>query len=531
MIKKFFKKQTEIQNANEIQNTKVKIAVRINGGFGTHLIQANYLKCLCEYIGLDLIEVTVFGHPSQLVNDALFYDQDFVYEYKIRGDFKPKELEFSFDLIIDLRFFCQVMYFDNEKIENQIPNLHDLLQVWLEFQSQEYTRNYIKLEPHCDFNIYMYARLNGMNRFNITDIDGRLEVGREYRYLSTIIQDELDYLKRWNLEETQFITLQRGANTGNYVYESPKLWSAEYYNELILQLKEKYPNIKLIQIGESVEHTAKMENVDLNLLGRTTIDDVKVLLKHAILHIDGECGMVHLRKAVRGGVSVVLFGPTLIEHFGYDDNINLQANPCLIPCASLYNAWQRKCMLYDTPRCMEELSVEFVFDKIEEYLNTKTVCEAEYEPNKLEELMTNKNIHIDKEWYENWLNTREIYDYFYQTIKLGDIKCSYFKETGWEIIFLKEHPAYKYFMGESTSYRDYMVLNELYNPDHVHSVERIELLERKLNGESYDFKNILFVDGKNVLMDGIHRACWLLNEYGEDFELEVLKIYGDWKIL
>lgn len=39
-------------------------------------------------------------------------------------------------------------------------------------------------------------------------------------------------------------------------------------------------------------------------------EKLKVILKHAKLHIDSEGGLVHLRHAIKGGPSVVLFGPT-----------------------------------------------------------------------------------------------------------------------------------------------------------------------------------------------------------------------------
>ena len=48
--------------------------------------------------------------------------------------------------------------------------------------------------------------------------------------------------------------------------------------------------------------------------------DLKILLKNALYHIDGECGMVHLRKALKTGPSVVLFGPTPIKFFSYSNN-------------------------------------------------------------------------------------------------------------------------------------------------------------------------------------------------------------------
>lgn len=66
-------------------------------------------------------------------------------------------------------------------------------------------------------------------------------------------------------------------------------------------------------MGESPERCKTLHGIDVNLIGKTDWDDLKILLKNALYHIDGECGMVHLRKALKTGPSVVLFGPTPIK--------------------------------------------------------------------------------------------------------------------------------------------------------------------------------------------------------------------------
>lgn len=73
-----------------------------------------------------------------------------------------------------------------------------------------------------------------------------------------------------------------------------------------------------------------------------------------------------------------------------------------------------------------------------------------------------------------------------------------------------------------------MELNLKYNPEHVHSLERICELQQNLDKNGYDPKYVLFIDVSSTLMDGIHRASWLLSKYGADFEVELIVLYGDW---
>ena len=103
-------------------------------------------------------------------------------------------------------------------------------------------------------------------------------------------------------------------------------------------------------------------------------------------------------------------------------------------------------------------------------------------------------------------------------------------EDGYVKVPLAEMPAYQYMHGNEAAYQEYMELNDKYNPGHEHSMERIKALEENLEKTGYDARKYIAVDGENKILDGVHRACWLLQKYGENHEITVLKLYGDWNI-
>lgn len=83
------------------------------------------------------------------------------------------------------------------------------------------------------------------------------------------------------------------------------------------------------------------------------------------MHIDTEGGLVHLRHALGGGPSVVLFGPTSPQVYGYKENLNLRSDKCSVPCEWVVDDWLTRCpRRTDKHLCMCSLSPEYVAEQI-----------------------------------------------------------------------------------------------------------------------------------------------------------------------
>ena len=122
--------------------------------------------------------------------------------------------------------------------------------------------------------------------------------------------------------------------------------------------------MKIVQLGFSEDRCPKFNNIDIDLIGKTSLEEVKIILNNSIIHIDGEGGMVHLRHALHGGKSIVLFGATSPEFYGYSENINLRGDGCSHWCEWITENWQAKCARgYDRPPCSYSLTPETVYNE------------------------------------------------------------------------------------------------------------------------------------------------------------------------
>ena len=130
-------------------------------------------------------------------------------------------------------------------------------------------------------------------------------------------------------------------------------------------IRERYPELAVVQLGVSRERCPAMEGVSVDLIGKSSIEQVKNLLKISAVHIDCEGGFVHLRHALNGGPAVVLFGPTPKRFFGYSENINIRGDGCPEPCEWKTADWQIRCVNgFEKQPCMLSISPEKVMDEI-----------------------------------------------------------------------------------------------------------------------------------------------------------------------
>ncbi|SEK21874.1 ADP-heptose:LPS heptosyltransferase [Pseudobutyrivibrio ruminis] len=499
---------------------KIKMAVMLNGGLGTYVMELNYLQCLYSKFG-DSLLVDVFATNSNSVNRGLMEGQPFINEYFLRDEYSSE----GYDLCIDINWFVKVSYFDETKIKRISESFYTLLEKWINFQNSERTRHMVGNNNMFDPNIYQYALVLGKNRLNITDIDEVLGVKSEYIYRMKCLLDENTVLNDFNLSNRTYITMQSGVNAASNTLTSPRQWPIEHYEALVKLLKAKYPEIVLIQLGEA-DNNLPIAGVDVNLLGKTEFEELKVILKNSLLHIDGDCGMLHMRKTLGGGPSVALWGQTPVEILGYGDDINIIANTCPSWCGKLYTGWKQRCYLYDTPKCMYDILPEKVFEKMENYIDDGKIEKVVKLP-ALQSFVCKNGIVLDDEWVKEWLSKRDIFAFDLQDIRLSELEATRLTPEGYVRCRLDEMPQYKYLKGDNAAYKEYMALNDLYNEGHEHSEAKYQSLLEELKA-GIDISRVIVIDGTDRILDGVHRATYIAAKNGFDTTVRVLKLYGDW---
>lgn len=159
-----------------------------------------------------------------------------------------------------------------------------------------------------------------------------------------------------------------------------KSWSLEHWSKVTQYLKQ----IGFTPIQASVPGDVPIPGAEQF---KGTIFDVATLIKESWGCIAIEGGFAHIAKAV-GIDSIVLFGPTTVKFFGYDNNINLRSSTCS-PCWWRKNNWFTFCqkmnctVTRDLPSpCMRDLKEDVVIDAIHKLMERKGLHMEKYiEPN------------------------------------------------------------------------------------------------------------------------------------------------------
>ena len=352
-------KKKAVLPIKRLSNKEIRIAIQFKGGFGDQLICCNYTKALRYKLKDNSLLIDVYCRD--FIGELFLQEEKFVNSFSKEQNFDPEDGRY--DLYIRLDRFPVILK-SNDKIIQKNALLFKYVLLCRNFK--ENNKQFFTGRSEFDSILNIYTLIKGQKRCNQIDIDGFLGMDDQFKYEPQLPQSSV--LEKYGLKNKKYITLHRGVDSSR-TKDSNKLWPISYYNELISLIKKRFPDIILVQIGVNTDRCPPMEKIDVNLVGKTTMTDVAHILKNSALHIDGEGGMVHIRHAVSGGKSVVFFGPTSIDFYGYSENINLCAHACPHWCEHIKEKWDEGCIISGRePLCMAKILPSDVFKKITNYL-------------------------------------------------------------------------------------------------------------------------------------------------------------------
>jgi len=277
-------------------------------------------------------------------------------------------LWYRYDLAFEICLSFKTVHADWKRIEQIAPHLIPVLKKGLERQKQ------------LDF-------LVGDN-YLMDEVLGRfLAAHHEPQLLGQSYLSGLDYpsdttgllppellnpavLEKYGLTGKKYITVHNGVNTEIRLNgRLPlKCWETEKWQEFIRLFKQEYPSVLVVQVGG--KNSQKLEGVDVDLIGKTTLPQLPALLNGSLLHIDGESGLAQLTRWLNTK-AVVFFSLTSKDCFGLSKNRNLSEEVCR-PCMWLSGPdWYFNCAL-GYPRCknLEQITPVRVMNAVREELKT-----------------------------------------------------------------------------------------------------------------------------------------------------------------
>jgi len=226
------------------------------------------------------------------------------------------------------------------------------------------------------------CKLHEWDRWSSLGASEAITFDQESRATFHLSLEDFPVLQKLNLEGKPYITIHRGIDTNHRARRSePTMWikviPTELAEEFCRRFKAEHPDIAIVQVGTDEEF--RLQGADINLIKKTSLEELAVVLKHSLVHVDGESGLVHLRRAM-GGKSVVLFGPTPHEFFAYPENKNI-VSPFCTGCMwmSGNSTWINKCLRgYEGPECLEVITAEEILEAADGIMREKGrySCEA-----------------------------------------------------------------------------------------------------------------------------------------------------------
>ena len=146
-----------------------------------------------------------------------------------------------------------------------------------------------------------------------------------------------------------------------------------YWFELLDLIYEQHPEYRIIQVGTLKE--SLIDNDELDLRGRTTLEELFALVNNATLVLAQEGLFGHLCKGLQTK-GAILFGPTTVDNFGYQENINIEGVMTCKGCWYTTQDWYEKCPNpdrfatnnLDFCRNLASIEPEEIYKKIKSYL-------------------------------------------------------------------------------------------------------------------------------------------------------------------
>jgi hypothetical protein len=325
---------SRIATASADLSDQIKIAIIVGGVVGDNIMAARFLRDLgaeCPDVAFDVYTSNValgkwiYGGVACLSNcfqDNAFqavyqqYDVSFVFSDTMRllhQNAKPGRWSEKFSAIVE-----SVKSFSDE--QKQVDGL-----------------------PYNQYGIVAQDLFykHGVNRAVANHFIAGIPYGGD-RY-GLAVED--DVTSQFSLAGKRYATVHNGFDLKTVTQNGSATKVYPRFGEVIREIRKVMPDLLFIQIGAAT--SVVIEEADINLLGRTTLQQAAAIVKQSACHIDNESGIVSIASCF-GTPCCVVFGPSSADYFSYDGNVAVRPRQCG-GCWWIEKDWMSRC-----PRGMNE---------------------------------------------------------------------------------------------------------------------------------------------------------------------------------
>lgn len=335
-------------------DNRIRVAIFATGSLGDYVSVAGFVKSL--HRRHPLIDIDFFCAKPRYA-DFVFYRAEHVKQIYNCAYFD--EVRDAYDLVVTVTHLVRYEALDQARI----ARLDGALAAKLDLARERFRQfeRYFDMHPFLDGAFAREMASRGMNRTDALAFFGNLEIAdndtacifpdvSKRSILATADLVGKRYITIANEFDKDYLTISRTAT---------KCWPAQHWAKFVRLFKYHYPDILIVQLGVCQER--RIEGVDVDLVGKTDLHEAAWLLRHSLVHIDHESGLVRLAHALQTR-SVVMFGPTSASFFSFPANINIIAHSCH-DCWWAKQDWMSFCPRgFEQPLCMHDISPQQVID-------------------------------------------------------------------------------------------------------------------------------------------------------------------------
>ena len=141
----------------------------------------------------------------------------------------------------------------------------------------------------------------------------------------------------------------------------------------------------------------------------------------------------------------------------------------------------------------------------------------------LQQLKNDNRFYVDDFNLNRIIKAHKYLFYTITTIEIG--KILRLKDDGSEeIVPLSETLVYKYLIGKETDYSYKEYCKSHLTP--YRSLDYFKNLINVIKEEGYNIqKGAIFIDQHSIIVEGQHRCCILLKEFGPEYKIPVVRLY------
>ncbi len=351
LVKRFLG-QKYLRKKTYYNDDVLHLAFYPSGGLGDYIISRVILE---EVLELSKCEVTIFADKLDFAR-AIYGDVSSVYKFWYEYDTDA----YKYDLALWVEHFVHV---DSLK-ESRVLRFSPKLATSARYIVKNRHDLYVDVGQQCWRERIQFERCRvlGLDRWTELRMQKAFKVTTKVVSIPLDKDSELEWSEQF--QGKQYITINYDADAMISNRRQLKMWTAENYKIFIKMIKESFPNIEIVQLGS--DNAERIAGVDRYILGQN-LEYVKHILKNSLCHIDCEGGLVHLATQL-DTKCIVLFGPTPVHMYGYEQNINIVSAHCS-NCMGLHEMWAYECYRgCKTAQCMENITPEDVYERLNKVL-------------------------------------------------------------------------------------------------------------------------------------------------------------------